>query len=346
MRYIFVAIAVALAIAWQFAVVERKYDGNWTGLYYTGAQGALPPQLAGEDVYRFPGRTGYDGQYYHYIAHDPWMLRGIEKYVDNPSLRWRRILLPGLAWLLAFGQDEYVDSVYFGLVLAFVALGAWWTGKALGPMWAPAFLLVPAVLVSLDRMTVDVSTAALTVGALVQPWVALPLAGLSRETGLVLIFAVAIARKNWRFLLCALPALAWYGYVHVHTGADQTAWLGFGGLFERTLHPIQFPVTSHWLRAAAALDYLALLGIWTGIVLCTFLRRLGTAEWIAILFASFALCLGKRDIWADAYAFGRTLSPLLIALAMIAVRDRKPAFALPLLLVLPRILFQLNAAMR
>jgi len=342
----YVLLAVALALAWQTAVVERKYGGNWTGLYYTGSQGSLPPQLGPEDVYRFQGRTGYDGQYYHLIAHDPWLRRGMDRFVDNPPLRWRRILLPGLAWLLAFGQDDYVDSVYFGLVLAFTGLGAWWTGKLLGPRWSPAFLLVPAVLVSLDRMTVDVTLAALTVGALVQPWIALPLACLSRETGFVLLIALVVARRNWRYLLCALPALAWYAYVQSHTGADQTAWLGLGGIFERTYHPVQYALTSNWLRFAAALDYLALLGIWAGIILCAFLRRLGPAECIAILFAVFALVLGKRDIWGDAYAFGRTLSPMLIALAVIAVRDRRPFFALPLLMVLPRILFQLNAALR
>jgi hypothetical protein len=339
----YVLIAVALALAWQLAVVERKYDGNWTGLYYTGAQGTVPPQLGSEDVYRFAGRTGYDGQFYHYIAHDPWMHRGIDKYVDNPSLRWRRILLPGLAWLLAFGRDDYVDSVYFALVLAFVGLGSWWTSKLLGPRWALGFLLVPAVLVSLDRMTVDVATAALTVGAMVQPWIALPLAALSRETGFLLIFAVAAAKRDWRYLLCGIPAALWYAYVGT---SDQTAWLGFGGIFERTLHPIQYELSSRWLRFAAALDYLALLGIWTAIFLCTLLRRLGVAEWIGILFALFALILGKRDIWSDGYAFGRTLSPLLIALAIISVRDRRPLFALPLLMVLPRILFQLNAALK
>ena len=57
----------------------------------------------------------------------------------------------------------------------------------------------------------------------------------------------------------------------------------------------------------------------------------------SIVFAAFASLIGYQNIWASAYGIGRTLSPLLLALGAIALRDRRLLFAMPLLLVVPRI---------
>jgi hypothetical protein len=40
------------------------------------------------------------------------------------------------------------------------------------------------------------------------------------------------------------------------------------------------------------------------------------------------------------------MSPLLIVLLLIALRDRRPVFAIPLLLILPRIALQYEAQLR
>jgi hypothetical protein len=60
----------------------------------------------------------------------------------------------------------------------------------------------------------------------------------------------------------------------------------------------------------------------------------------------FAATLGMFDIWESAYAYGRTMSPLLIVFGLIALRDRKPTFAVPLALILPRIALQYEAQLR
>jgi len=65
----------------------------------------------------------------------------------------------------------------------------------------------------------------------------------------------------------------------------------------------------------------------------------------AIVFAAFAAMLGLV-IWNAAYATGRTMSPLLILLGLLALKERRIAFALPLLLVLPRIALQYEAQLR
>ena len=121
--------AAGVALAWQALTVRANFAGDWSAFYYTGAFSRVPPPLAAERVYTIPGSAGYDGQYYHFIAHDPWLRRGFAAYVDNPRMRWRRILVPGLAALLSGFDDDYTDSLYEVVLLASVFLGAYWLSR-------------------------------------------------------------------------------------------------------------------------------------------------------------------------------------------------------------------------
>jgi hypothetical protein len=364
----FAGLAMLLALSWQWLTVQFNAAGNWTVLYHTGERSTLPPQLAVEDIRQIPESSGYDGQFYHYIAHDPFLTRGLQAYVDNPRLRWRRILLPGLAWLLAFGSDDFVDSVYFGLVLASVFAGAYWLSAVALDHGKPAwlgllFLAVPATVVSLDRMTVDGTLVALALGVLYvapQPrsaglWILLASTPLVRETGVLLVLAFALhcaAQKHWRRAAFSVASLApfalWTLYVHSKTAADQTTWtavIPFAGLLTRTLHPVQYSIESVWLQWAAVFDYLALLGLWLAIVLALRLSASRLTSWAAWSFVALAAVLTKLDIWADAYAFGRTLSPLLVFLAVDGLSRPWRGLVvsvLPIAMMLPRILLQFS----
>jgi hypothetical protein len=236
-----------------------------------------------------------------------------------------------------------------------------------------AFLLVPAVLVSLDRMTVDLPLAALCIGLARHGarndqapghhrwpvYAILAAAPLVRETGMVLVIAWcahALLRRDGRAAglgaCCAVPALGWWAYVHGHTPPDGTPWLSrypFSGIIERTVQGIHHPDFTPWLRTAALLEEAAIAGIWLALLAAFYLvwkRRWGLIELTCIAFAIFAAFLGKFDIWSSAYATGRTMSPLLILLGLLALRDRRWVFALPLLLVLPRIALQYEAQLK
>jgi hypothetical protein len=284
--------------------------------------------------------------------------------------------VPGLAFLLAGGNDVFIDKTYVAVELAFTFLGAlWlsWYAQTLGrsPAWGMAFLLIPGVAVSLDRMTVDLPMAALTVALLfyaseVRPgwqiYAVLITAPLMRDTGLLLILAWCIFRVFSRHFrdafwgaACVVPTLCWYLYVASRTPPDNIKFLAdypFGGLIAWTLHALADPAGVYGPRSAAILELLALTGIWLAFVLAVGIavgwaarRRItaGVPEILAIIFVLFASLLGYQDLWASAYGIGRTLSPLLIALAALALRDRRPVFAIPLLLIVPRIALQFAA---
>ena len=366
--------AAAYAAVWLFADVQLSYAGHLTGLFYTGSTAALPPGPIADHTYRVQDPRGYDGAFYHLIAHDPLNRRGFLAYVDTPQYRWRRIGIPGLAHLLAFGRDEYVDRAYVALQLLAVFLGAFWLSSWAAfihrrTTWGLAFLVIPATAVSLDRMTIDLPLAALTSRLLLDThynrrprWsanVALAAAPLIRETGLILVLAWCVffvLKRDWLPALagamCAIPTFAWWLYVAQHTIPDRIAYLSnypFSGLLTWTAHALTAPAAVYGPRAGAALELLALGGIWVAFVLAAWLvarRRWTLAELIAILFALFASWIGYQEVWASAYGIGRTLSPLLIAMAWIALRDRRPVFALPLLMIVPRIALQFAAEIK
>ncbi|MGH9614004.1 MAG: hypothetical protein ACRD4P_13080, partial [Bryobacteraceae bacterium] len=278
-------------------------------------------------------------------------------------------LVPLLAWGAAFGQPDYIDSTFLGTIHALLYLGAWWLSKfcrerGLNAAWGLTFALIPAVLVSIDRSTIDVSLAALSIGFIVAadsgpPWLLyliLICAPLARETGLVLNIAYviyALTRKSRREALIGavttVPWLIWLVYLYARTTADQStfaSFIPFEGLVRRTLHPVVFQTTTHWLRTAALLEYIGVLGIWVAVALTARLaskRRWNLAAISCFVFAGiFAVFLNTPEAWAAAYGFARTMSPLLIWLGLIAIVERSWINLAPLAMTIPRILFQLG----
>ena len=221
------------------------------------------------------------------------------------------------------------------------------------------------MLASIDRFTVDVALAALCVGFALEQgwrlWLVLALAPLARETGLVLPLALGVRaalRKDRKVVILAatsvIPYVLWLLYVAQRTAPDATVFaslLPLRGLVERTLHPqLGGAALSTWVRTAAWLDYLAVVGMWVVVALAVSLaarRRISRIELGAALFtAVFVVFVAQPGVWEGAYSFGRTMSPVLIFLAMIGLAEGKPQWFVPLAFVLPRFLFQLSPQWR
>jgi hypothetical protein len=351
-------LAVLPAFVWSAARVHFVDGGNWTALFCTGVVVSVPPDLdAG--TYRVAS-TGYDGQFYRFLAHDPFLRKDYAGYVDAPQLRFRRLLVPLAAWLLGFGQRQWIDGAYFAVEMAFLALGAYWCARLVArrgrsPLWGLLFVAVPAALASIDRMLVDGPLTALFAGFWLyceeerwtRVWVLAMLAALTRDTGLLLPAALAIDRmwrRDWRgslrFAASGLPAAAWYGCLAAHLPPDRPvnilavpAW----GILRRILwlRPYPDPRLQLLLRAT---DLLAVAGLALSIVLAVrwaFQRRLGPVTLCAGLFVVLALVLGAPDHMTDAFGFARPVSPLLLWVMIEAVnRKTWSALAPPLLVSL------------
>jgi len=131
-------LSVILVLLWTTAKIHYACGGNWTATFNTGTTFRVPPDLdAG--TYRFEG-TGYDGQFYRYLAHDPFLQKDYFRYVDSPQLRFHRLLIPLAAWLLGFAQRNWIDGAYFAVEMLFLALGVYWCARLLArrgrsPLW-------------------------------------------------------------------------------------------------------------------------------------------------------------------------------------------------------------------
>jgi len=331
--------ASAVAFLWlcQFATVRYNYGGNWTGLFCIGPRMPVPDFLRFEHLYLFEGTDGYDGQVFHLIAHDPWMTRGAASSISGADFRYQRILVPALAWMLALGRDQNIHAAYFVVILSFAFAGVFWLARLAqlrgkNPAWGLAFVAVPATITSLDRMTADIALAALCVAFVLyshSTWrvvAILACASLTRETAapivagysLYLLTRLRIARSI--AVACALlPAGAWFLYV-THGSAKSEAihylsWIPLHGFLERVVHPVAYPMVGWRNAVAISLDDIALLGV--ALLLIAIARMALDARWDAgspaiYLLAIAVVFLGSRDVWIDAYNFGRVLSPLLL----------------------------------
>jgi hypothetical protein len=122
-------LAAAITLGWEALTVHYNYGGNWTALFCTSGTRLLPPWLGGERIYRFKGSNGYDGQSYHYQAHDSFLRRGTAAFIDSQKMRYRRILVPLAACLVAGGQDRIVDGAHVAVILLAVFTGAYWSTR-------------------------------------------------------------------------------------------------------------------------------------------------------------------------------------------------------------------------
>ncbi len=361
----FALLAVAVIALWQWAGVTANYGGNWTALFCTGALQRLPPLTASERIYVFPNSTGYDGQLYHYIAHDPFLRSGLKAYFDDPRLRYNRILIPFLAYTLALGHSNRIDPAYELVCLLSLGLGVYWSCRfaqsvRLPPAWGLLFLAMPATVVTMDRLVVDGGLAALTAAFLyygrAPSWklfLVLLCAALTRETGILLALAYCahlLSRRAFRlaavFLMALAPAFAWYGYVSAQTIAKPSGLspIPLSSILWVLRNPWEYPAGVPFPGAVVAADFLALAGVLLafGLAFRWFARAPTVPLRIAaMLFAATSLVLQRAEIWQNVYAFGRIYTPLLLCLSALATEYRNPWLLLPLAMMLPRLAIQL-----
>jgi hypothetical protein len=331
-------LATSICLGWLYLNTHFLRADNWTSVFYTGARMPIPPALADEHIYQFPGVVGYDAQLYHLIAHDPLFKRGFARFMDDARFRYRRILVPGLAALLSLGHSNWVDPAYIAVVLAFVYLGSYWFARwsmshNLASAWGLLFLVIPATLVTVLLMVVDGALAALTVGAIwyaerqhsARLYLVLACAGLAREIGVFMVAGyclwLLVQRKPLRALVfgtAAVPLLLWLWFVQLHTEPSALTILTaipFLGLYRA--------IVGHWIYQQPillVLDFVAIGGMLLAFTFAIyyFLRR-ETRNQAAFMVAGFVLLgifIGNSNIWPEVNSFGRVFSPVLLFVAM------------------------------
>jgi glycosyltransferase involved in cell wall biosynthesis len=343
------ALGLLLVGGWQAATVSVNFGGNWTALFCTSDATKLPAELEA-GTYRFQGIAGYDGQFYRLVAHDPLLSRGYGKYSDSARTRWPRILVPGIAWLLAGGSTERIDAAYLLVVLLSVGLGVYGMSKWLAlrgrnPALGLAFVLFPGTLICVQFMTVDVALYALLFlclvwdeqGGNVRLWLGLAGCGLVRDLGVLVIGAFVLAElmaQRWRraawMSTAVAPMAGWYLVLgamlpSVSSGRGTALLAGwefenvFYGIFLAMLKPTQYDLAPIKAGVATLLDEFALAGVVVAMA-ATFIRfrwrAAGKLEWVGLSFAALYFLGSSQALWRDDNSWPRAFTPLVVALAL------------------------------
>ena len=195
--------------------------------------------------------NGYDGQFYAQLALDP-LLRSseLDRVIDAPAYRARRILAPAVAAVLGWGRPWRVLQAYALLNVACWLALAWllrrltqsdgWVGFA---RWAGCMFSM-GVLDSVRQSLVDLPAFLALAGATLlwtesgsaKPALLLALGNLTKETnllGTLALHASGLSDRTHRkrslilLILAALPIGLWSLYVQHRFGGD-TAGTGLG----------------------------------------------------------------------------------------------------------------------
>ena len=356
-------LCVLAALGWQALLVHGRFDGDWSGLFYSGALIEPSPRVAVEHPYLFPKSTGFDGQYYHAVAHDPFHQDPQAfRYIDAPQLRYSRILVPLLSYGLALGRQGRIDSSFRLVLLAFLWLGVWSIAaiavvRGASALTGALFLAVPAVYMSLERGLVDLASCSLLAltawGALTKRngvvWLGLAGALFNRADGWVLIagfVAVSVVAKNFSqlalWLSAAIPKLVWdavWGPKLPSVLLDPAKQLEypFSFLFRILKSPRPYKDFAFWLYAG---DYLAYLAMLLLIVIPLWrLRHKRDAASVAVgLLALLSLAMSATPYYdySEVYDFARHQSTLLTGLLIAFSAEGGVRLLVPLALITPR----------
>jgi hypothetical protein len=231
--------------------------------------------------------TGFDGQFYYFMAVDP---RGAAPYIDHPSYRYQRIGYSLAARAVVLGRDDLVPQGMLAVNLLAIFGGtlalAGWLGQRGVNVWpAAVFGLHPGQLLSISS---DLTDAAAYGVAAIAIWMrdhwllpsglAFGLAGVTRETTLIFpafllvadLLALRAERRAWpwaRAVFAAaaalLPFAGWKLFVWHWLGSTDVpvSWL---------LTPVPFGAVVSELRRSAAQAPLAAAVVLPGIVCLCF----------------------------------------------------------------------------
>jgi hypothetical protein len=295
---------------------------------------------------------GYDGQFYAQMAVEPLLRdRRLERALDSPSYRARRILFSWTAYVLGFGRPAWILKAYAlqnivaWLLLAWVLLR--WLPPA-APRNAAAWIgcLFGVGLISSVRFALTEGPGLLLIALAViavergRPWLAsavMALVGLGRETNFIagglLIDRVpgtwrAATSLAMRGFLMVAPFAAWFLYVRsVYPPLAASDAANFAAPFSGYLSKWAFTVAqleaSGWWGSWARFNLAALASLTVQAAFLLARREWGSAWWRAGVPYCVLMPFLSYPIWeGDPGAIVRVVLPMSVDFNVLVVRSR------------------------
>lgn len=312
------------------------------------------PHIWTEKTWIYKNSFGYDGQFYFYMAHDPFMQGQTFDHLDFPAYRYQRLLYPLTVWLFSLGgRPPLIPWMMVIVNGAAYLLGVWTVLRLLALFGrSPWFALVYATcwgfLLSILRclpepMAVTWVMVALYFhyrGRLLLQLLFLSLSALTQETTLLVSWGFLLHRwfkrdhrQAFIFLIPSWVYLLWQGMIFQKFGV-----LSFVGGTQNFGPPLW-----GWLEKVIRLsgepwnvEKLA-EGIYLLFILFLFIRafvKVGKEiDPLTLTFAGYALMavFYNQLIWVEPWSYARATLGLLTFHVLIATKEGRGRSQLSLL---------------
>lgn len=230
---------------------------------------------------------GYDGQFYYYVAMDPFLEKG---YFKN-AYRQQRILYPLMARLLAFGKENLLPYTFYIVNLAALAAGMYFfililRQYSLSPMWSLFYGLSPPSIMTIQYDLPSPVSICLIIAAvyfyisrnIFLATVFMSFSFLAREDSIVVLLPLLVwdyqcNRRFKRIILlssCLIPFFLWQLFVAVKLGdapmatsAEVVSFIPFSGIigYIKTIEFGDFKQISRQFSTLLIFSYFAILSV-------------------------------------------------------------------------------------
>ena len=119
--------------------VQRRFDGNASGLLYIGTAVNNCPEAWYDGIY-LRNDQGYDGEFNYYISLDPFLRTKMHACTGTDAYRSQRVLMPLAASILSLGKREAIPLALICVNLFALLAGTWCLMKWCAQQNLPEYL--------------------------------------------------------------------------------------------------------------------------------------------------------------------------------------------------------------
>ena len=353
-------VVLAGTLLFLTVVCRKHYGGNITGLLAIGRNVASDPQKCPPiltDRFTSGTRTRYDGQFYFYMALDPFMRTDVPYCTDGAPYRYQRILMPLLAWTLSGGSMDRVPYAIVGLNVFGVALGAFIVALycrhfGVTPYLSLLYACALWSFISLSRSTIELFYLfTLLAGFYVYCIKNKPLlsalifstAVLTRELAILSVISIALfdilQGKYKRIIYWSIPFIAyacWQGFIYyrfrefssaVGSMAKPYEWgIPFHGLLAKIWEHIETLRTNFNTEDVGKVIVLAITGSAVVITLSGIRKIENPFQILGAIYSVLFLFYTAPRGWTDFWGYTRHTAELFICLIFSICTRNKNAF--------------------
>ncbi len=350
------SLAVLLVIFITYVAIlarySRRFDGNFSGFACIGSHFPAPGIIT-EKTFVLENSPGYDGQFFFFASHDPFIRKGLGEFMDVPAYRYQRIMYPWLAALFALGRPELIPYSLVLVNVGSILIGSFfviWMLKKQGmsPWYALFYGFFSGFILCVFRDLAGAVAMGFMVGGIYfyslrrfyLSALFLSCSVLSKELVLIVVFCLllhsAAFRRSGRaflaMLVSVLPFLIWQGYVFLcfRVLPYQGGKSNFGKPLVAIVAYVQNILLSSE-RWGKNYVIITLVVIFLSMLLAS--REIWRSrDEVSIPFLVFSMLpvFMTDKIWVEPWSFGRVLLPVGVFLLLNFIYSKDGLYLVPL----------------